>query len=101
MHPTQLYTSAIALVGVAALLALGRSERRAGTIFFAFLTWWGVSRLLIDTLRFYPPSVFVDVGPGLSVAKHQPIVAALAAAGVAGLVWLARRSGGEEGTGAA
>ena len=92
VHPTQLYTAIAALGGFVALLALDRRKPRAGTVFFAFLAGWSIGRLLIDTLRFYPPGVFVEPGLGLSVAKHQPIVVVLAAIGVAGLFWLARRS---------
>lgn len=86
VHPTQLYTAAVSLAIFAGLVRLAARAPRPGTVFFAFLALWSGARLALDQLRFYPDSVLLAPG----VATHQPIVAGLCLAGLAGLAWLHR-----------
>jgi prolipoprotein diacylglyceryltransferase len=90
VHPTQLLTSAISLATFALLIAVSRRSPPPGTVFFALLALWSGARLCIDLLRSYPASTLVWPGSGVTIYKHQPIVAALLLAGLAGVIWLRR-----------
>lgn len=51
VHPVQLYSACLALIGFLYLVSRHRQPHRTGQIFFAFLIFYGVLRLLMAPLR--------------------------------------------------
>ncbi len=92
VHPTQLYTSVLAVGGFFALSALWRARLADGVVFFAFLVWIGTQRLLMDLLRFHDPGTIWAHLAGIGIPSSSLLSAALVAAGLAGLAVCARRS---------
>jgi phosphatidylglycerol:prolipoprotein diacylglycerol transferase len=90
VHPTQLYASALGFAGFLALSALWRARLPPGVVFFSFLSWVGVQRIVLDLLRFHDPgTLWAQVG-GLALASSTLLSAALVALGAAGLAWRLR-----------
>ncbi len=87
-HPTFLYESLWLLLGFALLVGLNhryRSQWRPGTLFGAFLIWWGGGRAWIELFRPDQPTI------GGSVITYSMIMALLLA--VTGVVVLLARYG--------
>jgi len=59
LHPTQLYSSAIGLVTVLALLAIDRRRRPEGQLFAFYLILAGVGRFGLDFFRAYEANVYL------------------------------------------
>jgi prolipoprotein diacylglyceryl transferase len=61
-HPTFLYEVIWNLVGVAVILLLERKLRlQWGTVFAAYLIWYGVGRTVFETIRIDPSEIFLGV----------------------------------------
>jgi phosphatidylglycerol:prolipoprotein diacylglycerol transferase len=88
VYPTQLYSSASALVVLAVLLAYaGRHSRRPGEVMALLMILYPITRWPIEALRGDEPSVF------LAMSWSQNISVVLVAAGL-GLAWVLRRRRG-------
>jgi len=85
LHPTQLYTSALAYCSVFVLLAYDRKPRGAGQVFGLFLALEGIGRFGMDFVRAPEPGSPVLGG----LTAHQLIALGLLAAG---LLLLARNA---------
>lgn len=94
VHPTQLYTSLVALTVFALLCAAARHKRWHGEVFVLFLAASGLARLLIDIFRYYPEEEIVGTLLGVRVTVHQTIALTLAVVGLA--IWLAKRAARED-----
>jgi prolipoprotein diacylglyceryl transferase len=61
-HPTFLYEVIWNLVGVAVILLLERKLRlQWGTVFAAYLIWYGIGRTVFETIRVDPSEIFLGV----------------------------------------
>jgi phosphatidylglycerol:prolipoprotein diacylglycerol transferase len=78
LHPTQLYTAALAFASVFALLAFERKPRGVGQVFGLFLALEGVGRFGMDFVRAQEPGLY-SLG-GLTV--HQLLALGLLASGL-------------------
>lgn len=86
LHPTQLYSSLGGLVMFLALLALGRRRHFDGYLFFSFLVFYGIGRILVDFVRYYEPSmVLVHLG-SVALSMNQGISLLMLLVGIAGLI---------------
>lgn len=70
LHPTQLYSSFYGLVIMLILLFIERFKKFDGLLFFVFFILYGISRFLVDMVRFYETSAIVD---GLGITINQTI----------------------------
>jgi phosphatidylglycerol:prolipoprotein diacylglycerol transferase len=78
LHPTQLYTSALALSIMFALLAFERKPRGTGQVFGLFLVLEGLGRFGMDFVRAYEPGSYALLG----LTAHQLIALGLLGAGL-------------------
>lgn len=85
LHPTPIYELLLGIAGFGVLLALRRRPWPDGAVFMLYLLMASVSRFAVELLRLNP-----RLALGLSEAQIFSIV--LFAAGVAGLMYLHRRS---------
>ncbi len=85
VFPTPLYETIVCVGFFFLLWSLRTRLRPAGSIFFLFLFLNGLERFFIEKIR-----VNVEVLPGITQAEI--IASVLMLAGVAGLVWLRRKS---------
>jgi phosphatidylglycerol---prolipoprotein diacylglyceryl transferase len=86
LHPTQLYTSAYALITFAILLFVERWQKFNGFLLYVFLILYGIGRFIIDFYRYYEPSmVFAKIGT-LQLSVNQGISLAFILTGV--LLWI-------------
>jgi phosphatidylglycerol:prolipoprotein diacylglycerol transferase len=91
VHPTQIYSSCLALLLCGVLLLLGRLrfyQQRAGLVFASFMILYSAGRFMIEFVRTDEDSFF---GTGLTVSQNVSIVFGLV--GVALFVYLWRRKG--------
>jgi len=72
LHPTQLYSSFYGLVILIILLILDKKPRPVGFLFSVFLILYGVSRFMVDYVRYYESSVKFSV-LGLDFTINQAI----------------------------
>lgn len=86
LHPAPIYELLLGIAGYGILLALRKRPWPDGTIFAFYLMIAAVFRLAVEILRLNPRLAF-----GLSEAQLFAIV--LFGAGLAGFLWLARRTG--------
>ncbi|MCL2709332.1 MAG: prolipoprotein diacylglyceryl transferase [Planctomycetaceae bacterium] len=98
VHPTQIYSSVLALLLCGTLLFLGRSrfyQQRAGLVFASFMVLYAVGRFFIEMIRTDEASFF---GTGLTVSQNVSIVVGLA--GIALFVCVCRiKSSGHQSAG--
>lgn len=66
IHPTQLYSSAYALIIFIILVLLDKKERFDGFLFSIFLILYGASRFIVDIFRFYESQMFLIDGIGFN-----------------------------------
>jgi phosphatidylglycerol:prolipoprotein diacylglycerol transferase len=93
VHPTQIYSSCLALLLCGTLLILGRLpfyQQRSGRIFATFMILYSVGRFLIEIVRTDEDSF---LGTGLTISQNVSIIFCLA--GIALFVYL-RRSPNEK-----
>jgi phosphatidylglycerol:prolipoprotein diacylglycerol transferase len=62
LHPTQLYSSSLALVTLVLLLALQNKLKKRGAAFGTLLLCYGASRFSLDFIRFYEDNMRVFMG---------------------------------------
>lgn len=62
VHPTQLYSSAYGLIIFALLLFIDRKEHPDGYLFGFLCIFYGISRFLVDFVRYYEESAIVAGG---------------------------------------
>lgn len=93
IHPTQLYSSAYALVLFLALLWVNRHRSRAGVTAALFLMIEAIFRLLIEPLRYYEAEMWTAPA-GFPLNYNQLVAVALFALGLVFLA-LSRRRGGK------
>jgi phosphatidylglycerol:prolipoprotein diacylglycerol transferase len=89
VHPTQIYSSILALLLCGVLLLLGRLRfyrQRSGLVFASFMILYSVGRFMIEFVRTDEDSFF---GTGLTVSQNVSIVFCLA--GVALFVYVCRK----------
>jgi phosphatidylglycerol:prolipoprotein diacylglycerol transferase len=94
VHPAQLYSSLAGFASFAVLIWIAGSARRDGTVFFAFLALWGVTRMLLDLVRHYGKSAILAHLGGIGVTMSQGFALSLAVAGLLGIVLMGRASAG-------
>jgi len=82
LHPTQLYSSLYGLGIFGVLSYLERDEKPEGTIFWGFLSLYGVARFGVDFLRYYEPSMMPLRSIGLNLTINQFISLAFLALGL-------------------
>ena len=78
VHPTQIYSSGLALLLCGTLLVLGRLrfyQQRAGLVFASFMVLYSVGRFCMEMVRADEDSFF---GTGLTVSQNVSIVVCLA-----------------------
>lgn len=92
LHPTQLYASALALTGCAALFWLSARRPRDGIVFAAFLIWIAGARIGLDFVRYHEASEILWRSGDAALTLSQAICAVGFLGGVLGLAGLARRS---------
>lgn len=84
IHPTQLYSSLSGLIIFIVLMVVDRYKKHDGTLFFLFFILYGISRILVDFVRYYENSAMI----GLGLTINQGISIAMLLIGIAGLVFL-------------
>ncbi|MCB8942253.1 MAG: prolipoprotein diacylglyceryl transferase [Ardenticatenaceae bacterium] len=87
-HPTFLYESLLLLIGFFVLTYLNNRFRetwKPGTLFGAFMVWWGAGRVFIEFFRPDQPAI------GASFVTYSMLAAALVA--IAGVVVILNRAG--------
>ena len=92
VHPTQIYSSILALLLCGTLLLLGNSQfyqRRGGLVFTSFMVLYSVGRFFIEIIRTDEDSFF---GTGLTISQNVCIVVCVA--GIALFVYICRRKPG-------
>ena len=80
VHPTQIYSSALALLLCGILLYLGRLrffQQREGLVFASFMVLYAVGRFFIETIRTDEDSFF---GTGLTISQNVSILVCFAGA---------------------
>lgn len=84
IHPTQLYSSAYALVIFFILIWIDRKPRFDGYLLYLALLFYGVGRFIIDLFRYYENSMILVplVGKGLSMNQGISIALILIGAGL-------------------
>lgn len=87
IHPTQLYSSAYALLIFGILMLLDRKQRYDGFLFGVFLAFYGIARFTVDFFRYYENQMFLIGGIGF----NQLVSIALVIGGVGMLYWLRKR----------
>ena len=90
IHPTQLYSSLYGLAILIILVLLDRRQRFDGFIGAMFFILYGISRFLVDFVRYYEESVQVHFG-SVALTINQVISILMLATGVAMLLVLSRR----------
>jgi phosphatidylglycerol:prolipoprotein diacylglycerol transferase len=93
VHPTQIYSSVLALMLCGTLLLLGRLpfyQQRAGLVFASFMILYSVGRFFIEMIR---TDEAPFLGTGLTVSQNVSIVVCLA--GMALFVYGCRRKSGK------
>ena len=91
VHPTQIYSSILALLLCGILLYLGRLQfyqQREGLVFASFMILYAVGRFFIETIRTDEAPFF---GTGLTISQNVCILVCLA--GIALCVYVCRRQG--------
>jgi phosphatidylglycerol:prolipoprotein diacylglycerol transferase len=89
VHPTQIYSSCLALLLCGTLLLLGRLhfyQQRGGLVFASFMILYSVGRFLIEIVRTDEDSFF---GTGLTISQNVSIIVGLT--GIALFVYLCGR----------
>lgn len=84
IHPTQLYSSAYALIIFIILMLLDKTERFDGFLSGIFLILYGVSRFVVDFFRFYESQMFLIDGIGFNQVLSILLV-------IAGIIVLIRK----------
>ena len=90
VHPTQIYSSFLALLLCGTLLVLGSLRfyrQRGGMVFASFLILYSAGRFFIETIRTDEDSFF---GTGLTISQNVSIV--VGCAGIALFLYLCRKS---------
>ena len=90
VHPTQIYSSLLALLLCGTLLCLGRLklyQQREGLVFASFMILYSVGRFCIEIIRTDEDSFF---GTGLTVAQNVSILVGLV--GIALFIFVCRRN---------
>ncbi len=85
IHPTQIYSSAYGLLILGILLFVDRFKKRDGTLFFLFFILYGISRFLVDFVRYYENSAMIG---NLGITVNQGISLLMLLTGIAGLAFL-------------
>jgi phosphatidylglycerol:prolipoprotein diacylglycerol transferase len=86
LYPTQLYTSAYALITFAVLLWVERRQKFDGFLLYFFLILYGIGRFVIDFYRYYEPSmVFAKIG-AIQLSVNQGISLAFVLMGI--IFWI-------------
>lgn len=70
IHPTQIYSSLYGLLILVVLLVAERYKKYDGFLFYLFFILYGVSRFLVDMVRYYEESAIVS---GLGITINQTI----------------------------
>lgn len=91
LHPTQLYASLYGLLITGILIFLDRKPRFNGFIMSCFFILYGVSRFLIDYVRYYEESVKISIFHA-SFTVNQVISALMVVMGIL-MILLLRKSG--------
>ncbi|MEO0140586.1 MAG: prolipoprotein diacylglyceryl transferase family protein [candidate division WOR-3 bacterium] len=89
VHPTQLYEAGLVLVFLFAVFVCRGRFKKDGLLFFLTTIFWGAERFFLEFLRVTPRSFI----PALS--WDQWIAAAVALAGIAGILWIWNKEKGE------
>jgi phosphatidylglycerol---prolipoprotein diacylglyceryl transferase len=84
LHPTQLYASALAFAGCAALLAWARRKPAAGSLFWAFLLIVGGVRLGLEPLRQADPGSVRELA-GVALSGNRLAALGMGLLGAVGL----------------
>ena len=86
-HPTFLYESLWNVLGVIVLLALDRKFKlRRTAMFWSYLIWYGVGRIMMETLRIDAADTITILGIGLRV--HMWLAIGMVLLGTVGLVYV-------------
>jgi len=91
VHPTQIYSSSLALLLCGTLLVLGRLRfyrQRGGLVFASFMILYSAGRFFIETIRTDEDS-FLETG--LTISQNVSVV--VGCAGIALFVYLCRKGG--------
>ncbi|MDR7356867.1 prolipoprotein diacylglyceryl transferase [Paeniglutamicibacter sulfureus] len=89
-HPTFLYESLWNVAGVLLLIALDRRFKlRRGAMFWSYLIWYGIGRIIMETMRIDAADTIYILGIGLRV--HMWLAIAMVVLGATGLVFVFRK----------
>ena len=87
IYPTQLFSSFGGAVIVGILFLIEIKKRPVGFIFYSFLPLYGLHRLLIDSFRYYEPSMVLTHISSHGFSVNQGISIILILIGTAGLLF--------------
>ncbi len=86
-QPTFLYESLWNVAGVVLLLALDRKFKlRRCSMFWSYLIWYGIGRIIMETMRIDAADIIVILGIGLRV--HMWLAIAMVIMGTIGLIYV-------------
>lgn len=89
-QPTFLYESLWNVLGVFLLLALDRKFKlRRGAMFWAYITWYGIGRTIMETMRIDAADTITILGIGLRV--HMWLAIAMIIMGIIGILFVLTR----------
>jgi len=92
IHPTQLYSSAYALLVFILLLVIDRKPRADGFLLYLFFIFYGIGRFVIDLFRYYESSMILLPVGAKGLSMNQGISLAFIVIGIFLLVWQRRQS---------
>ncbi|MCK5146640.1 prolipoprotein diacylglyceryl transferase [bacterium] len=90
IHPTQLYASLYGLLITVILFSLDKKERFDGFIMSVFFILYGVSRFLVEFIRYAEPSTMAP--GGIALTLNQVISLVMVVSGMVLFIILQRRS---------
>ncbi|MEE4310683.1 MAG: prolipoprotein diacylglyceryl transferase [candidate division KSB1 bacterium] len=73
IHPAQLYSSFYGLVILVTLLVIERWKKFDGFLIYSFMILYGISRFIVDTLRYYEDSMVLFAFGDSSISVNQGI----------------------------
>ena len=95
IHPTQIYSSLLGFLIFGIALYIDRKVRKPGIIFLSVFLMYGLSRFLVDFLRYYEENNYAGIF-GMELTSSQIFSLLFILGGMLGLWLIERRSGGDK-----
>lgn len=94
LHPTQIYSSIAGFIMFGVALYIDRKVRRPGIIFLSVFVMYGISRFIIDFLRYYETNNYARIF-SIDLTSSQIISLVFIIGGLFGIRFIQKRSSGD------